>query len=106
VKLGAQGELAYLLAHQDEVAEVGKSFGRGLEMDFVLKDGTFVNVKNYNWESYNDFTLGMETQNMIDQAYKYLEFDPSAIKLFFTYKPPQRVIDELLAAGILVEWAE
>jgi hypothetical protein len=100
VRLGAQGELAYLLSHKDEVAEVGKSFGGGLEMDFVLKDGTFVNVKNYNWASYNEFTLGKEIENMLAQAEKYRQFNPTAIRLYFTSKPPQRVIDALKAAGL------
>jgi RHS repeat-associated protein len=104
VRLGAKGELDYLLAHQDEIAEIGKKFGGGLEMDFVLKDGTFVNVKNYNWKNYNSFTLDREVQNMIDQADKYRQFDPTAIELHFTSKPPQRVIDRLEEASILVDW--
>jgi len=104
VKLGAQGELDYLLEHQDEVAEVGREFGGGLEMDFVLKDGTFVNVKNYTWESYNSFTLNREIQRMISQANEYRQFNPTAIQLHFRNKPPQQVIDQLTEAGIVVDW--
>ena len=104
VRAGAKAELDYLLSHQDEVAEVGKKFGGGLEMDFVLKDGTFVNVKDYNWDSYNAYTLDWEIEKMIEQAQKYDQFNPTAMMIHFTSKPPQTVIDKLTEAGIQVDW--
>ncbi|MFQ5471216.1 MAG: hypothetical protein ACE5EH_13120, partial [Gammaproteobacteria bacterium] len=44
---GSRFELEYAVSHADDIAEIGRKLGGGREIDFVLKNGGFVDVKNY-----------------------------------------------------------
>jgi RHS repeat-associated protein len=107
---GALFELEYLLKNHDNVDEVGRVLevvkGGKREIDFVLKGNIFVNTKQYNWSSFNAFTLMRATQSMIDEINAFKKFNPSEIRYVFKGSVPDNVRKALEEAGAVVEVIE
>jgi hypothetical protein len=102
---GSRFELEYAVSHADDIAEIGRKLGGGREIDFVLKNGGFVEVKNYNWalEFYQD-TKNMERtiRSFIDQADIYLS-NADMVTFVFNGSVPDSVRAALRGMGVIVE---
>jgi hypothetical protein len=103
VRYGAEFELDYALRYKDEIIEIGRNFGGGKEIDFIMKGNVFVNVKAYDWSKYNDFLLNMEAENLVKQATDFSKHQPTAIKYVFWGSVPDGIRQALEEAGVIVE---
>ena len=102
---GSRFELEYAVSHADDIAEIGRSLGGGREIDFVLKKGGFIDVKNYNWASeyYQNFdNLNRTINGFLDQAREYLRHT-DIVSFTFKGSVPDAVRAELEAIGVIVE---
>jgi hypothetical protein len=102
---GALFELEYARLYTDEIVEIGRVLNPSVnqEIDFVLKNNVFVNVKDYDWSRYNPFVLTQETNELIKQATRYMEHNPTAVKYVFKGSVPDSVRQALEAIGVIVE---
>jgi hypothetical protein len=102
---GALFELEYARKNTDRIVEIGRILNPSsrAEIDFVLENNIFVNVKNYDWSKYRDFLLETETKNLVDQATSYSQYGPTAIKYVFKDSVPDSVRKALEAIGVIVE---
>jgi RHS repeat-associated protein len=104
---GAEFELEFALRYADEIEEIGRVVeviqGGQKEIDFVLKGNVFVNVKNYDWTAYTEFTINEATTKLVREAQSFFKYEPAAIKYVFKGSVPEKVRKALESAGIIVE---
>lgn len=104
---GAEFELEFAVKHANEIEEIERLLevihGGEKRIDFVLKGNVFVNVKNIDWNSYNQFVLESYTNRLVEEATSFFKYNPSVIKYVFKGNVPDSVRQALEAAGIIVE---
>lgn len=102
---GSRFELEYAVSHADDIAEIGRKLGGGREIDFVLKNGGFVETKNYNWASdyyQNSDNLRQTINGFLSQANEYLKHT-DMVTFSFKGSVPDAVRTALEQKGIIVE---
>ena len=102
---GSRFELEYAVSHADDIAEIGRSLGGGREIDFVLKNGGFIDVKNYNWAAeYYQSSANVQRiiSDFLAQAKEYFRHS-NAVTFSFKGSVPDAVRAALEAAGVIVE---
>jgi hypothetical protein len=102
---GSRLELEYAVSHADNIAEIGRQLGGGREIDFVLKNGSFVDVKNYNWalDYYqNSDNLRRTIEQFTRQADEYLKHT-DMVTFSFKGSVPDAVRAALEHMGVIVE---
>jgi len=104
---GAEFELEFAVKHTSEIEEIERLLeviqGGEKRIDFVLKGNIFVNVKNIDWSTYNQFVLESYTNRLVKEAVSFFKYKPSAVKYVFKGSVPDRVRQALEEVGIIVE---
>ena len=110
--IGALAEIRYvnLLRHEGvEIARVGDVMGSQKAADIILKDGTIIDVKDYNWNSTwysSSFGVESEIKKLLRQVELRREQYPRApIRYVFTGSldtVPPRIVEALRKARVEV----
>ncbi|RME10852.1 MAG: hypothetical protein D6802_08305 [Ardenticatenia bacterium] len=95
-------QLEWIAAHADEVVEIERSLGGGRSIDVVLKDGTFVELKNYDWSRYSKAQLEISADEFAKQFRSYQKHSDQ-VKFIFQNSVPNIVRQELESLGAIVE---
>ncbi len=77
----------------------------GAKIDFVLKNGSFVEVKNYNWASnyyQKEANLRRVIRDFVDEAKEYYKYTDQ-VKFVFNGSVPDAVCKALEDIGVVVE---
>jgi hypothetical protein len=96
--------LDYAATHADEIAEIERSLGGGRSIDIVLQNGTFVELKHYNWSSeyyQNASNLRRTTNDFLQQLDVYQDY-AERVEFVFYGSVPDSVRTALEAAGGIV----
>jgi hypothetical protein len=94
---GSRFELEYAVKHADDIIEIGRPLGSRREIDFILKNGTFVDTKNWNlWAKYyqNPENLARSTDRLIEQARVYLSHTDE-VEFVFAGNQPAVLLDAI-----------
>lgn len=86
---GALYELQYahhLFSNNNQaIRRVSDVIGTEQAADIILTNGTIIDAKSLNWASYNDFTLRMQLQSIIDQLGTHRSRYPTAPQIEFVF---------------------
>ena len=104
---GAAGEVRYFASIQDEIAEVGSRIDGRKAADGILKDGTVVDVKNYNFANpFYDSPARLDDviDKMLTQIdLRRLQYPGQPIRYVFTSpisEVPKPIREALTEAGV------
>jgi RHS repeat-associated protein len=94
---GSRFELEYAVKHADDIVEIGRSLGSQREIDFVLKNGTFVDTKG--WNLWADFyqkpkNLARKAKELLGQADVYLAHTDQ-VEFVFRGDQPIQLLEEV-----------
>jgi RHS repeat-associated protein len=95
-------QLEWLAAHADEVVEIETPLGGRRSIDVVLKDGTFVDFKNYDWSKWDESGLRYLAEKFAEQLKAYQKHTDQ-VKFIFRGSVPDIVREYLEKRGAIVE---
>ena len=85
--------------------EIERALGGGRAIDVVLKDGTFIELKNYDWSKYSPGQIASIIEDFLDQLRIYLDH-ADIVEFVFKGGVPDFVRQELVDAGAIVRVVE
>ncbi|WP_152918067.1 hypothetical protein [Ardenticatena maritima] len=94
--------MEWIAMHATEVVEIERSLGGGRSIDVVLKDGTFVELKNYDWSKWDERGLRYLAEKFAVQL-KIYQQHADQVKFIFQNSVPNIVRQELESLGAIVE---
>ena len=94
--------LYFVAGRVDDVAEIERALGNGRSIDVVLNDGTFVELKNYNWELYSASEIQRSINDFLDQLHYYQQHS-TQIEFVFKGSVPDVVRQALESNGAIVK---
>ncbi len=106
---GALGEIRYVNSVRDDVARVGDVIGGKKAADLVMRDGTVVDVKSYNWDTSfyrQPFGQQVELNKLLRQVQlRQQQYPGQPIRYVFQDTAigggvPQSIVDGLRNAGV------
>jgi hypothetical protein len=106
---GALGEIRYVNSVRDDVARVGDVIDSKKAADVVMRDGTVVDVKSYNWDTSfyrQPFGQQVELNKLLRQVQlRQQQYPGQPIRYVFQDTAtgggvPQSIVDGLRNAGV------
>jgi hypothetical protein len=95
--------LDFIAGKADDVAEIERALGGGRSIDVVLKDGTFVELKNYDWTKYSPSQTQSKINHFLGQLKAYQDSGADVIEFVFKGNVPDAVREALENAGAIVK---
>jgi hypothetical protein len=93
--------LDYIAAHADEIAEIEKALPNRRSIDIVLKDGKYIDFKNYDWTRYVPEQLDGILDHFLIQLSEYLKSSKN-VEFIFKGSVPKGIKEMLEKAGASV----
>ncbi len=95
-------QLDFVAAHADNIAEIERALPGRRSIDAVMKDGTYVELKNYDWSKYSPSQMRQKSEVFIRQFREY-QLHAENTKFIFNGSVPDYIRRELVDAGAIVE---